>query len=597
MCGFTGVISKNNIDTSALKKSDKFLSCRGPDEHRWIENSLDSNINSFFSFHRLSILDLSNAASQPMGSNFFNTEIVFNGEIYNHPQLRKEMESNNVQFKTSHSDSETLLNGLSVYGLEFINKIEGQFAAAFVNKDKQTITLFRDRLGQKPLYYSLSKNELIFSSDFRSVLVNKKSFNLNEDQIINFLELGVVPSPYTMDKNIFKVKPGELIELSLKSLEIIRKVNYWDLKNFISDEKFENSKFIDLFHKSVKKRMLSDVPIATLLSGGIDSTSIVKSLFDSGYNNINSFSIKNKNKKYDESSWSDEVSKKYETNHTVETIDGNDLKLNPKEVILSFDEPYSDPSIFPSFLIYKIIAKNYKVAISGDGGDELLGGYEKISFSIHKGFLNKSLITLIKNIIPDYLGTGGSLSKFGISKEDSFVDLTTDRALINLLDLKPKISYKDTFLEGDLQNFKKFILSDYKFFLSELMLLKVDRTSMANSLEVRSPFLDHKLIEYVLSTDMSFYDPVNTKLPLKNFLKEDFNNNFLNRKKMGFVFDLENWVFNPDNFIKEELLSFNMYKFKNIDKLFKFRTRVNAIRILKIYTLITFLKEYQNLVR
>ena len=422
MCGFIGVISNKHINNSSIKKSNNFLSCRGPDDHKSIESKLD-NKNIHFSFHRLSIVDLSEEASQPMASKRFNSEIMFNGEIYNHAYLRNELESQGVKFNTSHSDTETLLAGLSLLGNKFLEKIEGQFSIAFLNKDDNTLTLIRDRLGQKPLYYTLNKDELIFSSNFKSVLSYKKNFNIDQEQISTFLELGCVPSPNTLDKEIFKLEPGELIEISLNDLVIINKIKYWDIKNFLDDKEFNKNVFFKLFQESVEKRLVSDVPIANLLSGGIDSTSIIKSLHEQGVSKINTYSIINKNKEFDESFWSDKVVDKYKTNHKFKEIDGKNLasSVDPVKVIESFDEPYSDPSIFPSFMIYDQISKDYKVAISGDGGDELLGGYEKIHFSIKKGYFPLFMMRLIKKIIPPKYGTGGSLHSISSSPEFSFL--------------------------------------------------------------------------------------------------------------------------------------------------------------------------------
>ena len=368
MCGFIGVISNNSINKISIKKSNDFLSCRGPDDYKSIEKKL-SNKNIHFYFHRLSIVDITEKASQPMSSKTFNSEIMFNGEIYNQAYLREEMEKEGIKFNTSHSDTETLLIGLSIYGNDFLNRIEGQFAIAYLDKNENKLTLIRDRFGQKPLYYSLNKKELIFSSNFKSILSYKKDFNFNKKQISSFLEFGCVPSPDTLDQDIFKLQPGELIEISLYDLQIIKQEKYWNIKDFIDDKKFSEEQFLKLFNEAVKKRLISDVPIANLLSGGIDSTSIIKSLHEQGVDNINTYTINNKDAEYDESFWSNKVVEKYKTNHKYSEIDGENLttSLNPIEVIESFDEPYSDPSIFPSYMIYNQISKDYKVAISGDG--------------------------------------------------------------------------------------------------------------------------------------------------------------------------------------------------------------------------------------
>jgi len=591
MCGFIGVASRKDINNTFIEDADKFLICRGPDDQKWSENSLD-NCKTLFSFHRLSIIDLSSEASQPMSSEKYNTEILFNGEIYNHIELRKEMELSGVKFSTSHSDTETLLLGLSEYGNKFIEKLDGQFSVVLLNKNNNTLTLFRDRLGQKPLYYYFDEDNFIFSSNFKSVLSYKKSFKLDESQISNFLELGCIPAPHTLDKEIKKLLPAEIIEFSTEKFLITMKNKYWRIEDYVDSKKFEKAKFFDLFNKSVQKRQLSDVPIANLLSGGIDSTSIIKSQFENTGNSINTFTIKNTEKQYDESEWASTVATCYKTNHHEVEINGKDLSVDPFEIIRCFDEPYSDPSIFPSHIIYKNISKKFKVALSGDGGDELLGGYKKIIISMKRGFLPSVIVKVLFKLYPAKYGTAGWLSNIAFSPEISYLLLTTDKKLLDLLSLKRKLNFKENYFFISADKLKKLIISDYKFYFSEQMLLKVDRTSMANSLEVRSPFLDHKLIEYVLSTNFSFFDIKKSKSLLKKYLNEDFNDEFLNRDKMGFVFDLENWIFSNEKDLINIISKSPTFKESNFKKLFETKTRINAIRILKILTLSIFLDDY-----
>lgn len=591
MCGFIGIASRKDINNSFIEDADEFLICRGPDDRKWSENSLD-NCKTVFSFHRLAIIDLSTEASQPMYSEKYNTEILFNGEIYNHIELRNEMESSEIKFSTSHSDTETLLLGLSEYGNKFIEKVDGQFSVVLLNKNNNTITLFRDRLGQKPLYYYFDKDNFIFSSNFKSVISYKKSFELDESQISNFLELGCIPAPHTLDKEIKKLLPAEILEFSTEKFSITNKYKYWRIEDFVDSKKFEKAKFFDLFNKSVQKRQLSDVPVANLLSGGIDSTSIIKSQFENTGNSINTFTIKNTEKQYDESKWASTVATCYKTNHHEVEINGNDLSVDPFEIIRCFDEPYSDPSIFPSHIIYKNISKKFKVALSGDGGDELLGGYKKIIISMKRGFLPSMIVKILFKLYPAKYGTAGWLSNIATSPELSYLLLTTDKKLLDLLSLKRKFNFKENYFFNSADMLKKLIISDYKFYFSEQMLLKVDRTSMANSLEVRSPFLDHKLIEYVLSTNFSFFDNKISKSILKQYLNEDFNNEFLNRDKMGFVFDLENWIFSNEEDLINTISRSPIFKESNFKKLFETKTRINAIRILKILTLSIFLEDY-----
>lgn len=594
MCGFIGVVSKNNIQNFLIEKCNEYLTCRGPDEQKVLQKKLNnSSKNIHFSFHRLSIVDLSENASQPMEVEKEGTILMFNGEIFNSSILRNEMESKDIQFKTSHSDSETLLNGLTYFGKEFINKLEGQFAFAFLDERKNSLTLVRDRVGQKPLYYFKSKNEIIFGSNFKSILKYKKSFEINNKQINNFLNFGVIPSPHTLDKDICKILPGQLIEFSLTDFNKISEYTYWKISDYIGDEKFKEETFFDLLNSAVEKRLIADVPIATLLSGGLDSTTLVKSIYDNNKNSeIFTFNVKNSNDKYDESYWAEIVSKKYSTNNKTAIIDGKNLFDNPLKILKELDEPYADPSIFPSYLIYKLISENYKVAISGDGGDELLGGYEKIHLSLNSSFAKNKLFEKVYNFFPAFLGTGSNILKYSESIEDKFIAFTIDKKFLELLSLEEHQNYKSSYLNTNLSDLKKLMLSDYSFFLSEMMMYKVDRTSMANSLEIRSPFVDHKLIEYIFSTNMSFHNIDKPKELLKNKLNTDFGETFLNRKKMGFVFDLENWIYSNKDDILDIVNKLDFVETDSVKKLFFFKSRINSLRIFKLLVLSEFIKEY-----
>ena len=433
---------------------------------------------------------------------------------------------------------------------------------------------------------------ILFFHQISNLFYLIKNFKLDESQISNFLELGCIPAPHTLDKEIKKLLPADILEFATEKYSITIKNKYWRIEDYVDSKKFEKAKFFDLFNKSVQKRQLSDVPIANLLSGGIDSTSIIKSQFENTDNSINTFTIKNTEKQYDESEWASTVATCYKTNHHEVEINGKDLSVDPFEIIRCFDEPYSDPSIFPSHMIYKNISKKFKVVLSGDGGDELLGGYEKITISMKRGFLPSLIVKALFKLYPAKYGTAGWLSNIASSPELSYLLLTTDKKLLDLLSFNRKLNFKKNYFFNSADKLKKLIISDYKFYFSEQMLLKVDRTSMANSLEVRSPFLDHKLIEYVLSTNFSFFDKRKSKSLLKQYLNEDFNDEFLNRDKMGFVFDLENWIYSNEEDLINIISKSPIFKESNFKKLFKIKTRINAIRILKILTLSMFLDDY-----
>ena len=593
MCGFIGEITKEKSNIESLRIANKPIVCRGPDNTSEIHSSNDKLFNDkhgeyniSWIFNRLSILELSELGNQPMISMQYKTMMMFNGEIYNYKELKTDLIKKGIKFNSHNSDSEVLLLGLSHYGVKFIDRLIGQFSIVFFDYEKNDLYLIRDRLGQKPLFYNIHKNKVIFSSNLKSIYNLENDHKISNNQLVNYINFGVVPSPNTIFEDISKVSPGTFIRVNLDNFSF-EKTTYWSPSDYIDSKKFNEDRFFDLFSKSIDHRLVSDVPIANFLSGGLDSTSIVKSQFDNKSETINTFTIGVDDQKYDESGWAELVSKKYQTNHTLVNINSkfdNDIIL---ESINAFDELYSDPSTVLSYQISKVISKNYKVAISGDGGDELLGGYKRISLMLKRRTLPNSFINFLNKIYPNHYGSSQEILYRKRDSAMSYASFFEDNNLLNLLNLNPADRYSELFFKESGNDYKNLLLSDYKFYLPEMMMLKVDRSSMANSLEVRSPFVDHKLVEYVLSTESNFMDS-GPKSLLKNYLKPDFNHDFLNRQKQGFVFDLENWVYKNIDLIHETINSGEILTDLNkdiINVISKRKTRVNALRIWKLFIL------------
>tara|TARA_Y100001970_G_scaffold293230_1_gene438667 strand:+ start:3252 stop:5045 length:1794 start_codon:yes stop_codon:yes gene_type:complete len=595
MCGFIGQVSYKDIDHNLLEASNRRIICRGPDEKKsFFGNSTETfsseeKFNFSIFFNRLSILDLTENASQPMISNKFKTVLLFNGEIYNHKILRQELEKEGVQFISDHSDSEVVLNGFSYYGKSFAEKLIGQFSIVFFDFKLNKILLIRDRLGQKPLFFSNTKNNLVFGSNLESVSEISNEKEISEAEFYKYLNLGVVPSPMTIYKNIYKVRPGELIEFIIKKDNLKKLLNqYWNPADFVSEEEFKKDELYELINDSVNLRMKADVDIANFSSGGIDSTSIIK--IASEKSSLNTFSMSVGDSIYDESKWFNAVANKYKSKHKTIIVDSD--SISNEEIIESvkiFDEPYSDPSTLPSYLLSKEISKSHKVAISGDGGDELFGGYSRLSLSLNS---NSTLLKHLYGIYPSYLGTGNRLLRHSKDINTAYSSFIEDKKLLDLLNIKIDYDFKHEYLNNTNNVIKNLLICDFKFYLSEMMMLKVDRTSMANSLEVRSPFVDHRLIEYMLSHEIKI-NLSNPKQELKNLLRNDFDHNFLNRKKMGFVYDIENWIFSNKSIITkaiDDCSFFENLNNKKIKLLFKFPSRINAIRIWKFYLFALFME-------
>ena len=588
MCGFIGKISSFSHDIENLDKANEIILCRGPDSTKNISTNVDGYDVSLI-FNRLSIIDLNENADQPMISDDQNYILMFNGEVYNHQELRKSLEKQ-VKFRTSHSDSEVVLNGLITQGISFVKKLRGQFSIFFLNKKENTCYLIKDRLGQKPLYYNLENNSITFGSNLKSLIKLNKNYVLDDENINEYFRYGAVAEDETIFKNYYKVLPSEIIKIKWDGgshgFEITNE-KYWELESFIDENNFSTEKFFEILTESIEIRTNADVPVANFLSGGIDSTSIIKNLYDNN-KNINSFSVRFKDPKYDESNWSRMVAEKYKTNHK-EVFLSSEINENViHNSLRSLDEPYYDPSVVPSYVLSKEISNYYKVAISGDGGDELLGGYKRTMDSLKsKSFIN-NIISKLYNLYPPFLGTGNKFLSQSSNINTRYRSYLEDMNLLKLLEITPPRGGYVINIKDHYDDYKGLLLSDYGFYLPDMMMFKIDRTSMANSLEIRSPFVDHKLVEYIMSTKSSYIDLNNSKNILKNYLSQDFSNEFINRDKQGFVFDIENWIFQNLNLVNETLNAgkVNNYIPGNFAlKVAKYKSRINSHRIWKLYVL------------
>ena len=596
MCGFTGCFSFQNISSQDIEEGNNLAVCRGPDNQQNISGS--EGINFDLWFNRLSIIDLNDNANQPMVSSSFNSLIMFNGEIYNSNKLRQKKQLKNYDFKTSHSDTETLLAGLEISGIEFINNLEGQFSFIYWNKQEKKIFFVKDRLSQKPLYFNLKENTITFASNLKSILKILKNNNINDNYIKQYIAYGVVFSPNTIFDNIHKVEPGHYLEIDYIDNVFKSTVKkYWQPFDFIENKKFSQEEFLDIFSKSVEKRLISDVPIASFLSGGLDSTSIVKKISELGHR-VNTFSVVVDKSEINEESYIKEVVSKYSTNHSQIKVESSISSKNVFEALDCLDEPYGDPSIVPSFLLSKLISQDFKVAISGDGGDELLGGYSRMKNHLVKRSKLKNLYSKLYKTYPPLFGTGTRLKSFSNDFLEAHKSYIEDEKLVSLLfDTHLNSQSGINFIE-DKSVYKSVLINEYKYYLSEQMMFKVDRASMANSLEVRSPLVDNKLVEYILNTSHNYISKESQKLPLVDYLKEDFDSSFLNRPKQGFVFDYHTWVFENFNLVSDIIDSSELNKYFHTNKIYmlnKVKTRINALRLWRIFVLANYLNSIKSL--
>jgi asparagine synthase (glutamine-hydrolysing) len=589
MCGITGFFAPEGvISEDANRILDAMLSSiehRGPDS---FGKKIHSEYGIALGHRRLAIQDLSSAGYQPMVSNSCRFEIIFNGEIYNHFEIRKKIESSFQISWRGYSDTETLLVAIECWGLDLaLQETVGMFAFAVWDNTENALYLARDRMGEKPIYYGWQGNVLLFGSELKS-LTKHPDFkkNINIDIIPTYMRLGYIPNPHSIWRDIFKLSPGTWIRFDKSQLgKIPKPVEYWSLTNSVNDarsNKFGGSdedacdELERLLIDSISGQQISDVPIGAFLSGGIDSSTIVALMQKQSTNKIKTFTIGFDNKDYNEANHAKLVADHLGTDHTELYITSDDaLNVIPK-LSRMYDEPFADTSVIPTYLVSSLARQHVTVSLSGDGGDELFGGYNRYStLQIWYNRINKIPLSVKENIkfIPNFLknnNLGYNQRKLSIISEllssKSNIDYykaihgrwRSNEKLINETNQNKQIlnsiysnSSADTVVESAM-------LFDQLNYLPEDILFKVDRAAMAVSLETRVPFLDHRIVEWswTLPNSLKFGNG-NEKKILKLLLNRHVPKEITERPKMGFGVPISDWLRGPLREWAEGLLSFD----------------------------------------
>jgi asparagine synthase (glutamine-hydrolysing) len=579
LCGIVGISLKNNQLIHELSKIDsalKSIKHRGPDNLQSIKCSKSVALGHA----RLSIIDLSSTANQPMVDGSGRYTLVFNGEIYNFQALKSQLINKGYQF-TTHSDTEVLLNHLIEFGADGINKLNGFFAFAFYDNLTDKLLLARDRFGIKPLLFYQDDNKFIFSSELQAFFSFDIDKTLNDEALDLLFTLTYVPAPLSMLQNVKKAKPG--CYYVYENHQLSEKSYYQPSVSNIIDVSFETSKqqVKELLHQSVKLRMVSDVDLGAFLSGGVDS-SIISTIAKDYKSDLKTFSVGFDDAFFDESKYADDVVKKIGTKHTKILLDKADFKQNFEEFIDKVTEPFADSSAYAVYLLTKKTKEGLTVALSGDGADEVFGGYRKHyaeyiiqnTNAVQKGLIKTAafLLRFSRSSRAGRLSDANrKLQKLASSysmspsqrywKWASFIDIK-DRGL--LLKKSVVIDYKDfiDFEEPEL-GLNEVLLNDQKLVLPNDMLTKVDMMSMANSLEVRTPFLDHHLIDYVNGLPSGYkVNKQGRKQVLVEAFKDRLPESVYKRTKKGFEIPLENWL--SDNI--DEMLSSQIFSKEYIEK-------------------------------
>jgi asparagine synthase (glutamine-hydrolysing) len=540
---------------------NKSLYHRGPDGG---DLMVEENIG--LAHRRLSIIDIENGA-QPMSSRDGQLSIVFNGEIYNYIELRSELINYGYQFKTS-SDTEVILHAYSQWGDECWNHLNGMWAIALYDRLKKRLVLCRDRIGEKPLYYFKNKELVCFASEIQAI----GAFGIELEPAVEYTELyfslGYIPDPYTFYKDLYKLAPGHFLIVEREGVTLNK---YWDVpireeKEMITDELEVLDTFTELFTDSVRIRMRTDVDFGALLSGGLDSSTIVGIMSGLSALPINTFTIGNTKRELDESDLASHVARRFKSNHTVEYPEIESFDYYLKLIVDHYNEPFGDSSAIPTGIISKVARSKVKVVLTGDGGDEVLSGYSAYQSEKFASFM-KPLPSALTSIPSSAIGalkflfSGTSLSYRANGYKNAFAlasasfeerlyqkSSRTARVHIDALaNHNSQYTFRE-FIADTMRNcpysepFYKLMFWNFKVSLPGDMLVKVDRMSMAHSLETRAPFLDHRLVEFMSQVDKS----VKMKfLQRKSVLRKSFGHmlpkDILRAPKKGFRAPVRDW--------------------------------------------------------
>jgi asparagine synthase (glutamine-hydrolysing) len=558
MCGICGF---NFSDKELINKMKAVQNHRGPDQKGIF---IDSSVS--LGHVRLSILDLSEAGRQPMANEDNSIIIVFNGEIYNFQEL-KGLLKNQHSFR-SKSDTELLIHLYEEKGIDMLPLLNGMFAFCIYDRKKKMMLCSRDRFGKKPFHYSFDGKTFLFSSELKGIFQYQKP-DINQTTLAQYFVYGFIPSPNTIFEGISKLPAGHYLSFDLKSHNLV--INqYWDFSEYsIKHESISKSKneLHDTLVNATRKRLISDVPLGLFLSGGIDSSLILGCLSNIvDTKKVDTFSIGFEEKAFDESKFSTMMAEKYHTRHHLKIIKAHDCLDVLPEIIDKMDEPISDPSIVPTYILSEYTRKFVTVALSGDGADELFGGYPK--YFIHRylrfyDHLPRYLQKWFKNIML-YLPTNPNncLLNYKVKKGVSYLDYpyylrsnlwTSNFDLDELQTIfKPVISkediispiehYHSSFHGKDRVN--ELMYLDIKLMLQDMYLVKVDRASMFHALEVRSPFLDLEVARISGEMPSSFKVKGRiTKYILKEIAKKYLPQELIIRQKRGFGIPLHHWVY------------------------------------------------------
>lgn len=614
MCAIAGIIDNQSEEqrTEVICRAQKH---RGPDSR-----GLWSDGICTLGHQRLAIIDLSEAGKQPLSNEDGTVWITFNGEIYNFQSLRRELESLGHCFRTQ-TDTEVLVHAYEQWGTDCVKRLRGMFAFGLWDQRQQRLMLARDRVGKKPLFYTQDGQRFLFASELQGLLADQQiPREINPEAIDAYLTYGYIPAPHTAYRGVFKLPPAHRLTLDWNNGNpAIHTERYWSLAytpklNLNEDEAGEALR--EKLTEAVRLRMISDVPLGAFLSGGIDSSIVVGLMAQLSSTRVKTFSIGFDDEAYDETAHARRIAEKWNTEHHEFTVKPNAVDILPK-LVRHFGEPYADSSAVPAYYVSQLTRQHVTVALNGDGGDESFAGYER--------YLGSQLAERL-NAIPGAINSARTLSRFipeslpqksRLRSAKRFLSVATaplaERYMrwIGYFDVaaKPQLYSKD-FLEqlngardgwieglfrevGEFDPVDAAMAVDVQSYLPYDLLVKVDITSMANSLEARSPFLDHEVMEFAARL------PVNLKLrggQMKYLLKRTFKDLLpsenVNRRKMGFGVPLGVWLrgelreMATDTLLSNRALQRGYFQPKALKQILKEHLNATAEHSFKLWSLL-----------
>ena len=591
MCGIVGIGScRDQIDRSRLQRGIDKIKHRGPDgEGVWWSN--DGRLG--LGHRRLAIIDLSIGANQPMLNSSGKFVIIFNGEIYNYLELKAELLSQGAVFN-SKSDTEVVLEAYRIWGYACLSKLNGMFAFAIFDLQKETLFLARDRAGEKPLFYSLQNGEFRFASEIKALIASTPDdYKINPLALDCFLNEGYVPGEYSILQGINKLPPANALIFELNSGKL-KRWSYWELPDLCenSETKFDEEQLLEdletLLQDAVSKQLVADVSVGVLLSGGVDS-SLITAMAVKAKSNVSTFTIRFPGfGKHDETEHARLIARFFGTKHIELESEQSNISLLPK-LAAQFDEPIIDSSMIPTYLVSKLIRTHCTVALGGDGGDELFGGYshyDKLLMLQRKArpfpfWMRKAISKSVLELLPIGYKGRSWIQAFGVDfKGDlpliaNYFNLTDRKELLgndfHAFGMAEKIRNERITRGSDLLQLAT--RTDFKNYMAEDILVKVDRASMLNSLEIRAPYLDYRVIEFAFGKVPSSLKATsnNKKILLKKLATKILPPEFDKQRKQGFSIPLSSWLQKSEwiNFFSEVLYDRDqvLFNHKMIQKL------------------------------